>query len=206
MKHVSLNKIRPSALLKVPGLLILGLLAVAFLLFPLAAFAGCGGAKAVPAATLKVASVEPIFGPNCGGAASTKNATVTGNAANPAPSSKTSGANPSPASSSLLAGITKCRFVEVKPGQKVVLHNGDIVVGNISKADQNGNAGNVGDTIFGMVINGQFRAINGDGKGGHAAGILNAKTVNFTVGNGGVANGTSDNSSSTAGIDATPND
>lgn len=203
MKHVSLNKIKPSALLKVPGLLILGLLAVAFLLFPLAAFAGCGGAAAVPKATLKVASVEPIFGPNCGGAASTKNATVTGSPANTAPATTT---KPSPVSTSLLAGITKCRFVVVKPGQKVVLHNGDIVVGNISQADQNGKAGSVGDTIFGIVINGQFRAINGDGSGGHAKGILNAKTVNFTVGNGGVANGTNDNNSTTAGVDPTPND
>jgi len=207
MKHVSLNKIKPSTLIKVPGLLILGLLAVAFLLFPLAAFAGCGGAKqAVPKATLKVASVEPIFGPNCGGAASTKNATVTCSPSTPAQGSTTTDANPSPVSSSLLAGITKCRFVGVQPGQQVVLHNGDIVVGTISQADQNGKAGNVGDTIFGMVISGQFRAIHGDGNGGHAAGILNAKTVNFTVGNGGVANGTNDKASTTAGVDPTPND
>jgi hypothetical protein len=207
MKHVSLNKIKPSALIKVPGLLILGLLAVAFLLFPLAAFAGCnGGAAAAPKATLKIASVEPLFGPSCGGAAPTKNATVTGTAANPAPSSQTSGANPSPVGSSLLAGITKCRFVVVKPGQKVVLHNGDIVVGSIAVADKSGKAGSVGDTILGMVINGQFRAINGDGNGGHAVGILNGKTINFTLGNAGVANGTNDKASTTAGIDPTPND
>jgi hypothetical protein len=203
MKHVSLNKIKPSALLKVPGLLILGLLAVAFLLFPLAAFAGCGGQQAVPKATLKIASIEPIFGPNCGGSASTKNATVTGSPANTAPTTTT---KPSPVSSSLLAGITKCRFVVVKPGQQVVLHNGDIAVGTISQADQNGKAGSVGDVVFGMIIGGQFRAIHGDGNGGHAAGILNAKTVNFTVGNGGVANGTNDSASTVAGVDPTPND
>jgi hypothetical protein len=199
MKHVSLNKIRPLALLKVPGLCILGLLAVVFLLFPLAAFAGCGGAAAVPKATLNIRSLEPIFGPSCGGAAPTKNATVTGTAANPAPSTTTGGANPSPATSSLLAGISKCRFVQVKPGQKVVLHNGDIVVGQISQADQSGKAGSVGDVIFGMVINNQFRAINGDGNGKHAVGIINGKTINFSLGNGAVQ---ADNGK----VDATPND
>jgi hypothetical protein len=195
MKHVSLNKIRPSALMKVPGLFILGLLAVAFLLFPLAAFAGCGAPPA-PKATLKVASLEPIFGPNCGGATATTNATVSGTAANPA---TTSGTSPNPAASSLLAGIAKCRFVLVKPGEKVVLHNGDIVVGQVTKSDQNGKAGNVGDTIFGIVINGQFRAINGDGNGGHAVGILSGNSVNFALGNGAVQVGTGK-------VDSTPND
>ena len=195
MKHVSLNKIKPSALLKVPGLLILGLLAVAFLLFPLAAFAGCSAAPA-PKATLKIASVEPIFGPLCGGAATTTttNATITGSPTNPAPTTT----KPLPASTSLLAGITKCRFVVVKPGQKVVLHNGDIVVGAISQADQSGKAGNVGDTIFGIVINNQFRAITA-GNGGHASNILSGKSINFSLGNGTVQ-------SINGNVDSTPND
>jgi len=196
MKHVSLSKIKPSALIKIPGLFILGLLAIAFLLFPLAAFAACGQAPA-PKATLKLASMMPTFGPNCGGAAASKNATVTGNPADPA---TTGNANPSPVSSNLIAGITNCRFVVVKPGQKVVLHNGDIVVGTISQADKSGKAGNVGDPVFGMVINNQFRAINGDGNGGHATGILNGKTINFSLGNGTVQN------SNTGKIDSTPND
>jgi hypothetical protein len=193
MKHVSLSKIKPSALIKIPGLFILGLLAIAFLLFPLAAFAACGQAPA-PKATLKLASMMPTFGPSCGGAATSKNATVTGNPANP---TSTTG---NPVTPNLLAGITNCRFVVVKPGQKVVLHNGDIVVGTISQADKSGKAGNVGDVIFGMVIGGQFRAINGDGNGGHATGILNGKTVNFTLGNGAVQDGNSGK------IDTTPND
>jgi hypothetical protein len=87
----------------------------------------------------------------------------------------------------------------VKPGEKVVLHNGDIVVGNISQADQSGKAGSIGDTILGIVIGGQFRAINGDGNGGHAVGIINGKSINFTLGNGAVQNGNGK-------VDATPND
>jgi hypothetical protein len=201
MKHVSLNKIKPSALIKVPGLLILGLLAVAFLLFPLAAFAGCGGAKqAVPKATLKVASLEPIFGPSCGGAAASKNATVTGSPSTPAQGSTTTDANPSPVSSSLLAGITKCRFVVVKSGQQVVLHNGDIVVATIAQADKSGKAGSAGDAVFGLILNNKFRAINGDGNGGHAVGMVNANSINFNLGNGTVQN------SNTGKVDNTPND
>jgi hypothetical protein len=203
MKHVSLNKIKPSALIKVPGLLILGLLAVAFLLFPLAAFAGCGGQQAAPKSTLKIASVEPIFGPSCGGAAPTKNATVTGNPADPTSTTSTPA---NPVTPSLLAGITKCRFVVVKPGQKVVLQNGDIVVSTISQADKNGKAGSVGDVILGIVIGGQFRAINGDGNGGHAVGIVQPKKINFVLDNGGVQNGTNDKGSPGTGVDPTPND
>jgi hypothetical protein len=194
MKHVSLSKIKPSALIKVPGLFILGLLAIAFLLFPLAAFAGCGQAPA-PKATIKLASMMPTFGPSCGGATTNKNATVTGNPANNPPSTTTN-----PVTPNLLAGITNCRFVVVKPGQKVVLHNGDIVVGTISQTDKSGKAGNIGDVIFGIVINNQFRAINGDGNGGHATGIIDGKTINFSLGNGTVQN------SNTGKIDATPND
>jgi hypothetical protein len=203
MKHVSLSKIKPSALIKIPGLLILGLLAVAFLLFPLAAFAGCGGQQQAPKATLKIASVEPIFGPNCGGAAASKNATVTGN---PTTTTTTTTTTANPVTPSLLAGISNCRFVVVKPGQKVVLQNGDIVVSTISQADKSGKAGSVGDVILGIVIGGQFRAINGDGNGGHAVGIVQSKKINFVLDNGGVQNGTTDKGSSTAGIDPTPND
>src|SRR4051794_6559909 len=70
MKHVSLNK----KLMKVPGLLILGLLAIAFLAFPLAAFAGCAGPAAVPNPKAKATFLEPLFGPSCGGSPATKNA------------------------------------------------------------------------------------------------------------------------------------
>jgi len=198
MNIVSLNKIRPSALLKVPGLCILGLLAVAFLLFPLAAFAGCSAAPA-PKATLNISHVEPLFGPNCGGAAAKTNATISGTNPTTLTTTTTTTSPTNPVNISLLTGIAKCQFAQVKLGEKVALHNGDIVLGQISKADNSGKAGSAGDVILGMVINGQFRAINGDGKGGHAAGILNGKAINFTLDNGAVQG-------SNGKVDSTPND
>lgn len=198
MKHVSLNKIKPSTLIKVPGLLILGLLAVAFLLFPFAAFAGCGGKKQAAAAVkANVTNIEPLFGPNCGGsAAAQKNATVS---TKPQPSTAQSPADGSPSQaapvpSNLVSAIAKCKFVVVKPGQKTVLENGDIVLGQTVK-DQT--------AFIGIVIGGKINFITQ-----HATG--ENKKANISLNNAGVNNGTSDKNASpdaaAKGIDPTPND
>lgn len=193
MKHVSLNKIKPSALIKVPGLLILGLLAVAFLLFPFAAFAGCGGGKqkAQPVAA-NVTNIEPLFGPNCGGsAAAQKNATVS---TKPQPSTAQSPADGSPSqaapvASNLLSAIAKCKFVVVKPGQQTLLENGDIVLGQTVK----------GQTDFiGIVIGGKVNFITQ-----HATG--ENKKADIALKNASVDTGKPDKGSNAVG-DSTPND
>jgi len=195
MKHVSLNKIKPSTLIKVPGLLILGLLAIAFLLFPLAAFAGCQGPASVPNPKAKATFLEPLFGPSCGGSKVTTNATVTGSPAQPNPA-QPNPAQPNPADtgSNLLSAIAKCHFVPVGP-QQVVLHNGDLVLAQITDP---GNKGkqivDKGDPILCMVVGGQLIPI-----AGHGSTTINPKKVNFQLQNAKIqlANGNQD---------STPND
>lgn len=68
MRRVFLSKIRLSMVAKIPGMVILGVSAIAFLLFPLAtALAGCGGGGGAAAQAATLESHEPLFSPKCGG-------------------------------------------------------------------------------------------------------------------------------------------
>jgi hypothetical protein len=193
MKHVSLNKIKPSALLKVPGLLILGLLATVFLLFPLAAFAGCGGKQDVPNPTAKATFLEPLFGPSCGGSKATTNATVTGTA--PKTPTGNPPVQPVATGSSLLSAIAKCHFVTIKDGQQVLLHNGDLVLAQITDPGNKGKqVVDKGDPILCMVVGGQLLPI-----AGHGSTTINPKKVNFQLANAKIQ---LDNGNA----DSTPND
>jgi hypothetical protein len=195
MKHVSLNKIKPSMLTKVPGLFILGLLAVAFLLFPLAAFAGCGQQAAAQAGLIQ--SRMSLFGKACGGTplstqqasllaaswadptkgATSKNATIDNKPAQPQPQPGST----TPASSrltglSLLGAIARCSFVTVPDGQKVSLANGDLVLVSVTQKDK------TITPIVGEVVGGKLVALTGDGQGQHAVKIANNANIKLSNG------------------------
>jgi len=193
MKHVSLNTIKPSMLTKGSGLLILGLLALAFLLFPLAAFAGCAGPAQVPNPKAKATFLEPLFGPSCGGSPITKNATVTGAPVKPNPVQPNPvQSSPVDTGSSLLSAIAKCHFVTIKDGQQVLLHNGDLVLAQITDPGNKGKkVVDTGDPILCMVVGGQLIPI-----AGHGSTTINPKKVNFQLQNAKIqlANGNADSS------------
>jgi hypothetical protein len=192
MKHVSLNKIKPSMLTKVPGLFILGLLATIFLLFPLAAFAGCSGNQQVPNPTAKATFLEPLFGPSCGGSKATTNATVTGTT----PKTPTDNPPAQPAAgSSLLSAIAKCRFAAIPAGKQAILHNGDIVLAVITDPGNKGKqVVSTGDPILCMVVGGQLIPV-----AGHGSTTINPKKVNFQLANAKIQLGNGNQ-------DSTPND
>ncbi|HWS83212.1 MAG TPA: hypothetical protein VN207_03030 [Ktedonobacteraceae bacterium] len=180
MKHVSLSKIRPSVATKVSGLFVLAILAVAFLLFPLASSAmGCSGPP--QKATLK--GVESLFGPSCGGSSVTKNATIAGTT--PKPNTSTADVIPS---SALLSAVSKCKFVVVKPGQKPILQNGDIFLAQ----------GVNGTDLVGIIVGSKARLLVADPTTGtHAVTINNKFNIGFL--NAAVV-------TASGKIDVTPND
>jgi len=180
MKHVFLSKIRPSVVTKASGLFVLAVLAVAFLLFPLASLAmGCSGPP--QKATLK--GVESLFGPSCGGSSLTKNATITGTT--PKPGTSTADAIPS---SALLSAVSKCKFVVVKPGQKPILQNGDIFLAQ----------GVDGNDFVGVIAGNKARLLVGDPTtGAHAVSMNNNFNIGFV--NAAVV-------TKSGKVDATPND
>jgi hypothetical protein len=202
MKHVSLNKIKPSMITKVPGLFILGLLAVAFLVFPLAAFAGCGGGQAAAQAGT-VQSVMSLFGKPCGGtplstqqasqlaaswvdptkAAANKNATIGNNPAQASATTTKPSADPNTSSTGsriggiqFLGAIARCSFVTVKDGQKATLQNGDVALVSITKKD-----GTV-TPLVGEIVNGKLVLLSGNGNGQHAVKLV-SNGVNVKLGN-----------------------
>jgi len=190
MKHVSLSKVRLSEVTKVPGLFILGIFAIAFLLFPLAAFAGCGGAPVAQQAGF-IQSKESLFGKSCGGtplstqqatllasswASPTKNATVSSGAVPKPVANPNAPANSRLVGLSLLGAIARCTFVTVKSGQKVNLANGDLVLVSLTAKDGSQTA------ILGEIVGGKLVALSGDGQGNHAVKLANNPNVQLTNG------------------------
>jgi hypothetical protein len=156
MGCLSLNKIGLSKIAKVPGMVILGVLALAFLVFPLAAFANCGQ-PAPDAATLE--SRMALFGPTCGsGKLTATQASLAAESWNTKAGTKSAPALNS--AESLLAAAGRCTFDTIKTGQKVALQNGDILLITITKNSQEVPA-------IGEVVNGKIVLIAGDGQGGH---------------------------------------
>jgi hypothetical protein len=193
MKHVSLSKIKPSMVTKVPGMLILGLLAIAFLLFPLAAFAGCGKPAAAAQAGF-IQSKESLFGKSCGGTplspaqasllaaswadpnkAINKNATI-GSTPPKTTTTTTTTTSGRLAGLSLLGAIARCTFVTVKSGENVTLQNGDLVLVSLANKDGTDTA------LLGEIVNNKLVLLSGDGQGNHAVKIANNPNIKLVNG------------------------
>lgn len=187
MRRVSLNKIRLSMIAKVPGMVILGVLAIAFLLFPLAALAACGQQAAAQAGTLE--SHESLFGKPCGGtplstqqaseltsswaqAPKAKNATVSTSTTAPKPSTTTPNSGVL-SGLSLLGAVARCSFVTVKNGDKVQLADGDICLITLQNKDGSDTA------IIGEVVGGKLVAVAG-GNGKHFTRIIQNPNIKLS--------------------------
>lgn len=199
MRRVSLNKIKLSMITKVPGMVILGVSAIAFLLFPFTVLAGCGGGgQAAQAATIE--STESLFSKSCGGtplstqqaselesswakAPQSKNATVSTTAPKTSTSSSSSAAtapnNGVLSGISLLGAVARCTFVTAPSGQNVTLNNGDLVLASVANKDGSTSA------IIGEIIGGKFVAVTGN-NGKHFVKLNNNPNIKFT--NGSISN------------------
>lgn len=192
MRRVSLNKIRLSMIAKVPGMLILGVLAIAFLLFPLAALAQCGGGgQAAQAGTLE--SDESLFSPKCGGtplstaqaseltaswaqAPKAKNATIGTTA--PKTTTTTPKTSTTPNSGvlsglSLLGAVARCSFVTVPNDKKVQLADGDICLVTLQNKDGSDTA------IIAEVVGGKLVAVAGN-NGKHFARLVQNPNIKLS--------------------------
>lgn len=195
MRRVSLNKIRLSMVTKVPGMVILGVLAIAFLIFPFAALAVCGQQ---PAQAATIESTESLFSKQCGGsplstqqaselagtwpkAQSQKNATVSTTApktGTTSPADTTTPNNGVLSGISLLGAVARCTFVTPKQGQNVNLENGDIVLASLENKDGTTSA------IIGEVVGGKFVAMTGN-NGKHF--LRENKNANIKFTNGSIS-------------------
>jgi len=200
MRRVSLNKIRLSMIAKVPGMLILGVLAIAFLLFPLAALAQCGGGQAAAqAGTLE--SDESLFSKPCGGtplstqqaseltaswaqapkanaAPKAKQATIGTTAPKTTTTTTTPKTSTTPNSGvlsglSLLGAVARCSFVTVPNGKKVQLADGDICLVTLQNKDGSDTA------IIAEVVGGKLVAVAGN-NGKHFARLVQNPNIKLS--------------------------
>jgi hypothetical protein len=189
MRRVSLNKIKLSMVTKVPGMVILGVLAIAFLLFPLAALAACGQQ---PAQAATIESTESLLGPGCAGSPLTnaeesalnsswiqpqKNATVS--TTTPKTSASGTASQPSDSSINFLARMARCSFETAKTGQNVPLVNGVIGLATLDNKD-----GTTSPIIF-EIVGGKPVAVTG-GNGQHFVKLNSNPNIKFT--NGSISN------------------
>lgn len=158
MGHFSLNKTSFSKVAKVPGMAILGLLALGFFLFPFAVFAQCGQPDVANAD-----SILDIQGSSCAGRTITNAQASTAaqewsvGSKGQANASKVTAATLDPAFAELVR-ISACTFVSVKTGQKVQLHNGAMIL-----ATENKNGKTV--PLILMVVGGRLVAVTHQGSG-----------------------------------------